>query len=85
MSTATEIVQLLTHLGLFEIDDFKKRFDIEEMPNEEEDHFQTLGGFLISYLGKIPIVGDNCEWNGLKFEILNMDRARIDKVRITKL
>ena len=71
--------------GLFEIDDFKKRFDIEEMPNEEEDHFQTLGGFLISYLGKIPIVGDNCEWNGLKFEILNMDRARIDKVRITKL
>ena len=71
--------------GLFEIDDFKKRFDIEELPNEEEDHFQTLGGFLISYLGKIPIVGDNCEWNGLKFEILNMDRARIDKVRITKL
>ena len=82
---STQFLMINKDTYFFEIDDFKKRFDIEEMPNEEEDHFQTLGGFLISYLGKIPIVGDNCEWNGLKFEILNMDRARIDKVRITKL
>ena len=71
--------------GLYDIADFKKKFEIEELPEEEHDHYQTMGGFLTSYFGRIPNVGDRCEWNGLRFEIIGMDRARIDKVRISRL
>lgn len=65
--------------GLCDIDDFKEKFDIEELPNEEKDHYQTMGGFLTSYFGYIPKVGETCQWNGFKFKITKLDRARIDQ------
>lgn len=70
--------------GLCPIDEFKERFDIEELPEEDHDHFQTMGGFLTSYFGYIPKKGESCEWNGFLFEVLNMDRARIDKILVTR-
>ncbi|MBR3457888.1 MAG: CBS domain-containing protein, partial [Selenomonadaceae bacterium] len=71
--------------GLYSIDDFKERFGVDELPDEEHDHYQTMGGFLTSYFGYIPKVAECCEWNGFRFEIVYMDRARIDKILITKL
>ena len=71
--------------GLYDIADFKKKFNIDELPEEEHDHYQTMGGFLTSYFGRIPNVGERCEWNGMRFEIIGMDRARIDKVHVTKV
>ncbi len=68
--------------GLYGIDDFKARFDLEELPDEEHDQYQTMGGFLTSYFGYIPKVGETCEWNGFRFEVADMDRARIDKIII---
>lgn len=70
--------------GLCPIDQFKERFDIEELPEEDHDHFQTMGGFLTSYFGYIPKKGETCEWNGYRFEVMNMDRARIDKILVTR-
>lgn len=71
--------------GLCAIDDFKEKFNFETLPNEERDHFQTMGGFLTSQFGYIPKVGEKKDWNGLRFEVLKMDRARIDKISITKI
>ena len=71
--------------GLYPIDAFKKRFDLDALPEEDHDHFQTMGGFLSSYFGYLPKVAESCEWNGFRFEIVDMDRARIDKILITKL
>ena len=71
--------------GLYDIADFKKKFNIEELPEEEHDHYQTMGGFLTSYFGRIPTVGERCEWNGLRFEVIGMDRARIDRIHITRV
>ena len=71
--------------GLCEIDDFKKKFNFETLPDEERDHFQTMGGFLTSLFGYIPKVGEKKDWNGLRFEVLKMDRARIDKISVTKI
>lgn len=71
--------------GLLPIDEFKDFFDLEEMPGEDKDHFQTLGGFVTSFLGYMPKTGETFEWAGLKFEIVDMDRMRIDKVIVTKL
>ena len=70
--------------GLYSIDDFKERFNIEELPEEDHDHYQTMGGFLTSCFGYIPKVGEKRDWNGYTFEVLNMDRARIDKILITE-
>ena len=70
--------------GLFSIDDFKERFAIDKLPNEDKDHYQTMGGFLTSYFGYIPKVAETCTWEDLTFEIVDMDRARIDKILLTK-
>lgn len=70
--------------GLLAIDDFKQKFELDELPNEVKDHYQTMGGFLTSYLGYIPKVGERCRWNEFTFEILRLDRVRIDKVLLTR-
>ena len=70
--------------GLYSIDDFKERFGIEELPDEDHDHYQTMGGFLTSYFGYIPKVGEHKDWQSYTFEVLNMDRARVDKILITE-
>ncbi len=71
--------------GLLSIEEFKELFAIADMPNEDKDHYQTLGGFITSYLGNMPKTGETFEWSDLKFEIVDMDRMRIDKVIVTKL
>lgn len=71
--------------GLCSVDDFKKKFNFDNLPDEERDHFQTMGGFLTSRFGYIPKVGETKDWNGLRFEVLKMDRARIDKISIKKI
>ena len=70
--------------GLFPIDEFKEEFGIDELPDEDHDHFQTLGGFVTAQIGRIPAVGETCTWNGLTFEVLEMDRARVAKIRMTR-
>lgn len=71
--------------GLLPIEDFKEFFDVDEMPGEDKDHFQTLGGFVTSFLGYMPKTGEKFEWADMRFEIVDMDRMRIDKVIVTKL
>jgi putative hemolysin len=70
--------------GLLSIEDFKEFFDLEELPAEDKDHYQTVGGFITSYLGSMPKAGETFEWAGLKFEIVDMDRMRVDKIIITR-
>jgi len=71
--------------GLINIDEFKSIFKIEELPNEDTSNYQTLAGFIITYLGKIPVTGDKFLWNGFSFEIVDMDGYHIDKVIVTHL
>ena len=71
--------------GLCDIDEFKERFNLETLPDEERDHFQTMGGFLTSQFGYIPKVGEIREWNGFRFKVAEMDGVRIAKILITKL
>ena len=71
--------------GLLPIDEFKDHFDIEELPEEERDHYQTMGGFVTSFLGYIPNEGEKFTWHSFSFEIVDMDRVRIDKILLTKL
>ena len=70
--------------GLYPIDEFKEEFGIEELPDEDHDHFQTLGGFVTAQIGRIPTVGETCAWNGFTFEVRRMDRARVAEIRMTR-
>ncbi|VBB05959.1 Hypothetical protein LUCI_1170 [Lucifera butyrica] len=71
--------------GLLSTDDFKETFAIDALPEEKANHYQTLGGFVTWYLGRIPTAAEYFEWNGLRFEIVDMDRVRVDKVLVTRI
>ena len=66
--------------GLCSIDDFKEKFGIEELPEEEQDHYQTMGGFVTALFGYIPKKGETIQWENFVFEIESLDRYRIDKI-----
>jgi len=63
--------------------DFLSRFHKTEWMNEGDHEFDTLAGFILNDLERIPLVGDKLEWRGFKFEIVDMDAQRIDKVLVT--
>ena len=69
--------------GMLDIDEFKDLFDLATLPGEEENYFQTLGGFVITFLGSIPSAGDFFEWENLRLEIVDMDGLRVDKILVT--
>jgi putative hemolysin len=52
------------------------------LPNEDRRHFQTVAGFVLDTLGRIPIAGDSFEWNDLYIEVLDMDSLRVDKILV---
>jgi putative hemolysin len=52
------------------------------MPEEEMGTYQTLAGFVMMSLGKVPAAADHFEWNGMRFEVVDMDGNKIDKVLV---
>ncbi|MFT3903659.1 MAG: hemolysin family protein [Niabella sp.] len=62
--------------------DFLSYFDKAEWMNEGEQEFDTLAGFILHKLKRIPEVADKLEWNGFDLEIMDMDGHRIDKVLV---
>ncbi|MDR7867507.1 MAG: hemolysin family protein [Sporomusaceae bacterium] len=71
--------------GMMDVEDFKELFGFGELPEEERAGYQTLGGFVISFLGDIPQTGDSFTWGGYRFEVVDMDRTRVDKVLVLAL
>lgn len=70
--------------GRFSIEDFKDLFEIEkEMPNEVEDGYTTIAGFILSHAGKIPYTGEIFREGKFTFEIVDMDANHIDKILVT--
>ncbi len=66
--------------GMLSIDKFKEIFHINKLPGEGNYH--TLAGFVLSQMGKIPSAGNYFEWSGLRFEVVDMDKNRIDKILV---
>jgi len=71
--------------GLMLVDEFKELFNIKALPEEDEGDYYTLGGFVMTQQGHVPAVGDHFEWKGLRFEVVDMDGNRVDKVLIEQL
>jgi putative hemolysin len=70
--------------GMLAIDEFKEIFHLEVLPGEKKDAYQTLGGFLFTQMGRVPSVSDSFVWENLRFEIVDMDGKRIDKVLVSE-
>jgi len=67
--------------GMLEVDEFKEIFELNELPHENE--YETLSGFVMTSLGRLPQTADHFEWNNLRFEVIDMDGRRVDKILVT--
>ena len=71
--------------GLMRVDELKPLLEIDSLPDEERVGYQTLGGFIMSQFDTIPVTGQMLEWSNWRFEVVDMDGRRIDKVLVTPL
>ena len=72
--------------GLLEIDHVLEWLpELEPVVKAEAEPFQTLAGFIVHALDRLPVEGDTFQAGGLEFQIVDMDRQRIDKVMIRRL
>ena len=71
--------------GLLPLDELKDTLTLRQLSNEESRSFETAGGFVMGLLGRVPSEGETVDWNRYRFEILDMEGLRVDRIRITRL
>jgi len=71
--------------GMLPVEEFFELFEIEELPRDQRGNYHTVGGFVVTNLGRIPVATDAFEWRGLRFEVMDMDGTRVDKVLVVKV
>ncbi len=70
--------------GNVSVVDFKEIIGLGALPESEAKSYQTLGGFMLARLEKVPTEGEKFVWRGHEFEVMDMDGRRVDKVLVTK-
>jgi putative hemolysin len=70
--------------GMIPIDEFKELFELSQLPDEGSGHYQTLGGFVMMQMGRVPKPAEYFQWGDLRFEVADMDGKRVDKVIISR-
>ena len=68
--------------GKMPVHDFKELLNLDKLPGEERGSYLTLGGFVMMQIGRIPVTTDRFEAAGLRFEVVDMDGKRVDKVLV---
>jgi len=68
--------------GLVAIDEIKDLTGLARLPGEEDGDFQTLGGFMMARINRVPAVADRIMVEGFRFEVVDMDGRRVDRVLI---
>jgi putative hemolysin len=72
--------------GSVTIERLKSAIEIEDdLPGEDENAYNTLGGLVMYILGRIPAVTDTFESTSFRFEVMGMDKNRVDKVLLSRL
>lgn len=66
--------------GLLPIDEMKQLLGVGELPEEELGNYHTVGGFVIVHLGRIPRKTESFDWAGWHFEVMDMEKNRVDEV-----
>lgn len=71
--------------GGLTIEDLQDALDLGPLPGQEEHEFTTVAGFVLHQLGRIPEVADHFDWDGLRFEVVDMDGRRVDTVLVSRI
>lgn len=71
--------------GAIPILEMKDRLALRKVPEEDKGRYHTLSGMVMLLLGRVPSTGDYTDWQGWRFEVVDMDEKRIDKVLATPL
>lgn len=71
--------------GLMPVPELKDRLDLKELPEEDRGRYNTLAGMIMLLLGRLPKTADKVEWAGWRFEVVDLDGKRVDKVLVSRL
>lgn len=71
--------------GMLDLDALKRLLDIGDLPDEGLGNYHTIGGLVMLQLGRVPRTGDTFEHDGFRFEVVDMDKNRVDKLLIARL
>jgi putative hemolysin len=71
--------------GLIPVPELKDRLDLRELPDEDRGRYNTLAGMIMLLLGRLPQTADEVEWNGWRFEVVDLDGKRVDKVLVSQI
>lgn len=66
--------------GMLPVQELRDMFNMQRFPGENRALFETIGGFVMNHLERIPQAGDSFEWGGYGFEVVDMDGLRVDKI-----
>ena len=70
--------------GLIPVPEFKDRLDLKELPEEDRGRYNTLAGMIMLLLGRLPRTADYVVWAGWRFEVVDLDGKRVDKVLVER-
>ena len=65
------------------VNELKNVLHLDDLPQEAAADYQTLGGLVMTQFGRIPAAGDHFDWGGWRFDVIDMDRHRVDKVLVS--
>jgi len=71
--------------GLIPVPELKDRLEIRELPEEDRGRYNTLAGMIMLLLGRLPVTTDVVEWDGWRFEVVDLDGKRVDKVLVSRI
>ena len=71
--------------GLIPVPELKDRLEIRELPEEDRGRYNTLAGMVMLLLGRLPRTTDVVEWDGWRFEVVDLDGKRVDKVLVSRI
>jgi putative hemolysin len=71
--------------GRVGVDDLRELLHLGKLPHEAEQEYRTAAGLVIAHYGRIPQVGEHFDAEGYRFEVVDLDGARIDKLLIERI
>jgi len=71
--------------GLLPVDDMKEKLGLRDVPDETFGNFHTVGGFVLNSLGRIPKKGESFDYAGWRFEVVDVERNRVDEILASPL
>ena len=71
--------------GLIPVPELKDRLALKELPEEDRGRYNTLAGMIMLLLGRLPDTADSVEWGHWRFEVVDLDGKRVDKVLASRL